>query len=284
MIKILVTGATGQLGKEVQKIAKEYNQIEFFFADRKELDLNNLDAIEQQLDKFKPAVIINCAAYTAVDKAESEEELADRINHLAVAAIAKWTAKNSVRLLHISTDYVFDGNSPFALLETDSTNPINIYGKTKLAGENACLKYNPESIVIRTSWVFSEFGNNFVKTMIRLMKERDTLNIVNDQIGSPTYAADLATVLLQMTTQENIESGRYHYANEGKTSWFHFAEKIQKIIGTDCKLQPVASSEFITDAIRPKYSLLNCSKIKETLNITIPSFENGLQRCINQLE
>ena len=190
--KILVTGANGQLGSELRELSVHYSQFEWVFADRSVLDLSDLESIPDYLDSIQPQIIINCAAYTAVDKAETETELADVLNHQAVAVMVQWSASHACRLIHISTDYVFDGNSSTALDEEAPTAPINVYGQTKLAGELACMSENPEAIIIRTSWVYSRFGNNFVKTMSRLMQERDQLSVVNDQIGSPTYATDLA--------------------------------------------------------------------------------------------
>jgi len=198
--KILITGANGQLGSELNVLSKKYSQFEWVFTDREELDLCDLDNLASELSRIHPHYIINCAAHTAVDRAETEFELSDILNHQSVAVIAKWSNDNSCKLIHVSTDYVFDGTASTALTESASTGPINVYGVTKLAGEEACLKENPEAIVIRTSWVYSSFGANFVKTMSRLMQERDSLNVVNDQIGSPTYAADLAQAIMTIIT------------------------------------------------------------------------------------
>jgi dTDP-4-dehydrorhamnose reductase len=232
------------------------------------------------LDEMQPQIIINCAAYTAVDKAETETELADILNHQAVAVLAQWSHSNGCQLVHISTDYVFDGNSSIALKEDAATGPINIYGQTKLAGEQACLRENPNAIVIRTSWVYSKFGANFVKTMCRLMQERDSLNVVNDQIGSPTYAADLAKAILTIILHPNWQAGIYHYSNEGTISWYEFALAIQEIGGFDCQITGIPSTDYPTPARRPKYSLLDKSKIKNTFAVEVPEYRESLEKCM----
>jgi dTDP-4-dehydrorhamnose reductase len=232
------------------------------------------------LDVTQPQFIINCAAYTAVDKAETETVLADVLNHQAVAVMAQWSAANDCRLVHISTDYVFDGNSSTALTEEAPTGPINVYGQTKLAGELACMRENPEAIVIRTSWVYSGFGNNFVKTMSRLMQERDQLSVVNDQIGSPTYAADLAQAILTIITHPNWQAGIYHFSNEGEISWYEFALAIQEIGGFNCAVSGIPSSDYPTPAQRPHYSLLDKSKIKNTFGVVVPDYRESLKTCI----
>ena len=280
MKKILVTGANGQLGSELKELASQYAQFEWVFADRSVLDLSDLESISNTLDGIQPHIIINCAAYTAVDRAEMETELADVLNHQAVAVLARWAQFNECQLLHISTDYVFDGNSSAALTEEATTAPINVYGQTKLAGEHACLRENPNAIVIRTSWVYSRFGNNFVKTMSRLMQERDSLNVVNDQIGSPTYAADLAQAILTIITHPNWRSGIYHYSNEGEISWYEFALAIQQIGGWDCAISGIPSSNYPTPAQRPHYSLLDKSKIATTFGVVVPEYRESLERCM----
>ena len=279
--KILVTGANGQLGSELKVLAPQYAQFEWVFADRSVLDLSDLATISDVLDGIQPHIIINCAAYTAVDKAETETELADVLNHQAVAVLARWTASHQVQLLHISTDYVFDGSSSTPLTEDAPTGPINVYGQTKLAGEHACLRENPEAIVIRTSWVYSRFGNNFVKTMSRLIQERDSINVVNDQIGSPTYAADLAQAIMTIITHSHWQGGIYHFSNKGEMSWYEFALAIQEIGGWECTISGIPSSNYPTPARRPHYSLLDKSKIATTFAVEVPEYRESLQKCMN---
>lgn len=281
--KILVTGANGQLGSELRELSIHYSQFEWVFADRSVLDLSDLALISNVLDRIQPQIIINCAAYTAVDKAETETELAEVLNHQAVGVIANWSSIHNCRLVHVSTDYVFDGNSSKALTEEAPTGPINIYGQTKLAGEQSCLRENPNAIVIRTSWVYSRFGNNFVKTMSRLMQERDSLNVVNDQIGSPTYAADLAEAILTIITHSHWQAGIYHFSNEGEISWFEFALAIQAIGGFNCAISGIPSSDYPTPAQRPHYSLLDKSKIATTFGVVVPGYRESLERCMGLL-
>ncbi|URM37343.1 dTDP-4-dehydrorhamnose reductase [Flavobacterium anhuiense] len=278
MKKILVTGATGQLGSELSVLAPSYPQYEWIFADRNKVTLGNLKLLQSQLEDINPDIIFNCGAYTAVDKAESERDLAFRINHEAVKLIAKYSAENNVKLIHISTDYVFDGSSSIALNEEAKTNPINVYGESKLTGEIACLKENRESIIIRTSWVYSKFGNNFVKTMQRLMQERDEINVVNDQIGSPTYAADLAKVMIDIIESPKWISGIYNYSNEGEISWYEFALSIKEFGGYSCKVWGISSSSYPTLAKRPSFSLLDKAKIKSVYNLEVPNYKESLKK------
>lgn len=283
MNKILVTGAKGQLGSELQVLSKDYSQFEWVFTDREELDLCNLVALETKLATISPQFIINCAAHTAVDRAESELELSDVLNHQAVALLAKWSQINDCKLIHVSTDYVFDGTAATALTETAPTNPINVYGMTKLAGEKACLQENPNSIIIRTSWVYSSFGNNFVKTMSRLMQERDSLHVVNDQIGSPTYAADLAEAIMKIITNTHWQAGIYNFSNEGEISWYEFALAIKGIGGFDCVISGIPASNYPTPAKRPQFSLLDKSKIKNTFGVVVPDYKESLSACMKLL-
>jgi dTDP-4-dehydrorhamnose reductase len=280
MKKIVVTGAKGQLGSELNVLSKNYSQFEWVFTDREGLDLSDLVQLEAQLAAINPQLIINCAAHTAVDRAETELELADVLNHQAVTVLAKWSQENDCKIIHISTDYVFDGTAATPLTETAQTNPINVYGVTKLAGEKACIEQNPYAIIIRTSWVYSSFGNNFVKTMSRLMQERDSLNVVNDQIGSPTYAADLAQAIMTITTHAHWKAGIYNFSNEGAISWYEFALAIQEIGGFDCDISGIPSSHYPTPAKRPQYSLLDKSKIKDTFGVVVPEYKESLAVCM----
>lgn len=284
MKKIIVTGANGQLGSEIRLLAKHYSNFDFDFVDRDDFSLEDNNSIIAYFEKSQPDFCINCAAYTAVDRAESEQDIADLVNHKAVAVIAEWCAKNDCKLIHISTDYVFDGNSPLPLLEDQATQPQNIYGATKLAGEKACIAQNPDSIIIRTAWVYSEFGANFVKTMLRLMKERDAIGVVNDQVGSPTYAGDLAQVILAIIADVNWKPGIYHYSNEGEISWFDFAIAIKELTSSECVVNGVSTAEYPTPAKRPAYSLLNKNKIKKVYGIEIPNYKDSLRHCLNRLE
>ncbi len=280
MKKILVTGATGQLGSELKVLSENYSQYEWFFADRNQVSLDNLAVLKNQLEAIQPNVILNSAAYTAVDKAESEPELADTVNNLAVGIIAQYANDNKVKLIHISTDYVFDGTSSVALTEEAITEPINIYGASKRAGELSCLEANPNSVIIRTSWVYSNFGNNFVKTMQRLLKERDSISVVNDQIGSPTYAADLAQVMMDILNADKWIPGIYNYSNEGEISWYEFVLAIQEIGGYTCEVNGIPSSSYPTPAKRPSFSLLDKSKIKAVFRINVPHYKESLKKCL----
>lgn len=284
MKKILITGGNGQLGSELRVLSKVYTQFEWVFTDFQELDLCDLENLENALITINPKIIINCAAHTAVDKAETETELSDVLNHRSVAVLAKWSHANNCRMIHVSTDYVFDGTASTALSETAIPNPINVYGVTKLAGEQICLQNNPNAIIIRTSWVYSSFGNNFVKTMSRLMQERDSLNVVNDQIGSPTYAADLARAIMTILIHKNWQAGIYNFSNEGEISWYEFALAIQEIGGFDCAISGIPSSAYPTPAKRPQYSLLDKTKIKTTFGVEVPDYKESLKVCMKLLE
>jgi dTDP-4-dehydrorhamnose reductase len=285
MSKILVTGATGQLGSEIQTIATDYPQYDFTFADRSTLDLNNLCKLEDYFDDKTFDVIINCAAYTAVDKAESEEDLTNTINHRAVSLLAKIAKKKNMAFIHISTDYVFNGQNYRPYIETDPTDPQGVYGRTKRDGENAILDVAPKnSMILRTSWVYSSFGSNFVKTMRRLGKERDSLGVIFDQIGTPTYARDLAKMILDILPQIQNESPEiYHYSNEGTASWYDFAKTIFELSNIQCTVNPITTDQYPTPAKRPHYSLLNKAKIKNYFNITIPYWRDSLQECLKEL-
>ena len=283
MKKILVTGANGQLGSEIKELAPNYPHFEFVFTDIADFPLDNEQEIKSNFNTIQPDIVINCAAYTAVDKAENDPIVADAINHLAVATLATLCHDSGTKLIHISTDYVFDGTSPVAYTETDQPNPKSVYGLTKLAGEIACSKNCPESIIIRTAWVYSEFGNNFVKTMLRLMTERDELNVVNDQIGSPTYAADLAQAIVTILDSNKWEPGIYHYSNEGAISWFDFAEAIKEIAHKTCVINGIPASNYPTPAERPAYSLLDKSKIQIVYGIEPIDYKVSLGIMMDRL-
>jgi dTDP-4-dehydrorhamnose reductase len=278
MNNILVTGGQGQLGSELRKITPNYPDYNFFFTDVKQLDITNHTAVKEFIEINNINVIINCAAYTAVDKAEYEPELADAINHLAAENFAKIAKQNKIKLIHISTDYVFDGKNYKPYVETDTPSPRSVYGQTKLDGELAMQHINPEnSIIIRTSWVYSKFGNNFVKTMLRLAETRNEISVVADQIGSPTNAGDLAKAILKILPKiKNKTVEVFHYSNEGVCSWYDFAKAIFEIKKIDVILNPIESIQFPTTAKRPYYSMLNKKKIKEKYSLFIPYWRESL--------
>ncbi len=284
--KVLVTGANGQLGWELAQAAGSFPAFEFVFVDRNAMDLSNPAEFEAVIALFAPDAIINTAAYTAVDKAETETELAHTINAEAVAQLAKIAKQKNIPFITYSTDYVFNGNATTPYLTDTTLAPVNYYGKTKADGEQMALAENPATIIIRTSWVFSSHGNNFVKTMMRLMKDKDALNIVGDQKGRPTYAKDLALATIQIIKALNEGKsikGVYHYANTGETTWFGFAEKIKAFAGLTCNLTAISTAQFPTPAKRPTYSVLDTQKIENELGITIPNWETALKQCIDQL-
>lgn len=282
-MKILVTGSTGQLGSELKDLVSLYKEYNFVFADRALLPLDNTERVLEVIESEQPDFIVNAGAYTAVDKAESEQEIADVVNHQAVRVMGEWCEQNNAHLIHISTDYVFDGNSASPLDVDATTNPINVYGATKLAGEEALKRVNPEAIIIRTAWVYSTYGNNFVKTMCRLMQERESIGVVQDQVGSPTYAADLAKVIMQIIASKDWRGGIYHFSNEGEISWFDFATKIKDIKGFTCEVNAIDSTAFPTPAKRPSYSLLDKSKLKEVYQINIANWEDSLREMLQKL-
>lgn len=284
MKKILVTGANGQLGSEIKELATHYPDFDFIFTDIADFPLDKTQEIIANFNRIQPDIVINCAAYTAVDKAEQDQITADAINHLAIATLASLCKDSGAKLVHISTDYVFDGTSPVAYTESDKPNPKSVYGLTKLAGEIACSQQCPESIIIRTAWVYSEFGNNFVKTMLRLMTERDSLGVVNDQIGSPTYAADLAQVILTILDSNKWEPGIYHYSNEGEISWYDFAMDIKTIGQKNCDIKGIPASSYPTPAERPAYSLLDKSKITAVYGIVPVDYKTSLKIMMARLE
>ena len=281
---ILVTGSNGQLGSEIRELSSNYSYT-FFFTDRNNIDITSKDSIKAFCQTNNINVIINCAAYTAVDKAESDELNADLVNRKAVKKLALVSSELNIKLIHISTDYVFDGRNFKPYCEEFQTNPQGIYGKTKLDGESEMRDINPKnSIIIRTSWVYSSFGNNFVKTMLRLGREKESLGVIFDQVGTPTYARDLALTILDIIpkiTNEKVEI--YNYSNEGVLSWYDFAKEIMRMAKLDCKINPIQTFEYPTPAKRPHFSLLNKSKIKSTFNIEIPFWKDSLDECLKTM-
>ena len=281
---VLVTGSSGQVGNEIKAISSDYSY-NFFFTDRNNIDITSKDSIKEFCKTNNINVIINCAAYTAVDKAQSDEINADLINRKAVKKLALVSQELNIKLIHISTDYVFDGKNFKPYCEEFQTNPQSIYGKTKLDGENEMRDINPKnSIIIRTSWIYSYYGNNFVKTMLRLGKEKEELGVIFDQIGTPTYAKDLAKIILDIVPQiDNQKVEIYNYSNEGVLSWYDFAKEIMKMAKLNCKINPIETYQYPTPAKRPHYSLLNKNKIKSTFNIEIPYWKDGLDDCLRRL-
>lgn len=279
---VLVTGSSGQLGQSLQFIAPNYPQIDFVFCDSKTLDITNFENCETIFSNYKPDFCINAAAYTAVDKAENEPEKAFAINVTGAKNLAEVSKKFDIILLHISTDFVFDGSKTKPYIETDIPNPTGVYGQTKLDGEKAIQQVWEKHFIIRTSWVYSQFGNNFMKTMLRLASERDTISVVNDQIGTPTNAVDLAEIVIKLVTEHsklNTEHfyGIYNFSNEGQCSWYDFAKKIFEINNKNIDLKPIPTSSFPTPAKRPKYSVLDKTKIKSIFGIHIKSWEESLK-------
>ncbi len=282
--KILVTGANGQLGMELQQLASSYPHFEFIFTTREELSLNDFDGINNFIANHQPHYFINCAAYTAVDKAESEKDLAYKINAEAPGIIAVACEKNNVQLIHISTDYVFNGMGKTPYKEDDETDPVNLYGDSKLLGETNVMKSDPNAIIIRTAWVYSEFGKNFVKTMLRLMADKDQISVVSDQSGTPTYAADLAEAILRIISSQQWKAGIYHFSNEGNITWYDFAVAIKELSGSSCKVNPISTAQYPTPAKRPFYSVLDKTKIQETFNVPVKDWKASLAICIERLK
>lgn len=284
--KILVTGANGQLGWELSQLAASYPKYEFIFVDRSQLDLSLPGTFEKFIHTIKPDCLINTAAYTAVDKSETEKELAYTVNATAVQELGRITNLLAIPFITFSTDYVFNGDATTPYLPYTKVDPVNYYGSTKAAGEAFAIATNEKSIVIRTSWVFSAHGNNFVKTMLRLMQERASLNIVADQKGRPTYARDLAIATMQII--QLLDAGKsihgiFHFANQGATTWFDFATKIKAIAGLSCTLNPIETAAFPTPAKRPNYSVLATQDIESILTLDIPKWEDALQDCIHAI-
>ena len=279
-MRVLVTGANGQLGSELRLVASA----DYLFTDIAELDISNEDAVIAFVERNKIDTIINCAAYTNVDRAEEEPEVAKRVNTTAVALLARVARRYNARLIHISTDYVFGGERVSApIAEGTTPAPLGVYGRTKLLGERLIEESGCDYVIIRTSWLYSTYGKNFVKTILRLAAERDELRVVNDQIGSPTYAKDLASVIVQICEREGFESGVYHYSNRGEISWCDFAQAIVEIGGAKCRVTPCTTAEYGAKAPRPAYSVLDTSKICKALRCDIPDWRDSLAECINKM-
>ena len=284
-MNILITGANGQLGNEIRKVSAE-SAHNYIFTDVAELDITSAEAVEELVAQEGVNVVVNCAAYTAVDNAEDDEVTADKINHLAVANLANACAKSNATLVHISTDYVFGGDACTPYTEEAQTAPLGVYGRTKLAGERAVVASGCNYIIIRTAWLYSEFGRNFCKTMRTLTSTKPSLKVVFDQVGSPTYAADLATVISHIIESNQLaKCGIYHFSNEGVCSWYDFATEIARQSGNnECKIEPCHSDEFPAKVTRPHFSVLDKSKIKSTFGVEIPHWQTSLAKCIEQLE
>lgn len=283
---ILITGSNGQLGSEIRAMASAYPLFNFLFTDRSILPIEDTKVLEQYFSDNHIDFCINCAAYTAVDKAESEKEKAFIVNAVGAGNLAMICKRTHSKFIHISTDYVFDGTANHPMNESHPTNPVGVYGASKLKGEEMILLNNPDAVILRTSWVFSSYGNNFVKTMLRLMKEREIINVVNDQFGSPTYAADLAGMIMHMIKSwEAIPSSNriFNYSNSGIITWYDFAMEIKKIVLSDCVINPIPTAQYPTAAKRPHYSVLDSNKIRKIFEIQIPTWRESLVKCLNLL-
>ncbi len=282
-MNILITGCEGQLGNEIRLLQSQHEKHVFFNTDVAELDITDQQAVERYVDEHEIDGVVNCAAYTAVDRAESDKERATAINTLAPTFLAAAIERRGGWLIHVSTDYVFDGTKHLPYVETDTPCPEGVYGSTKLAGEFGATKFCKRTVIVRTAWLYSPFGNNFVKTMMRLGRERDQLNVVFDQIGTPTYAADLAGAIMSIV-EHGVVPGVYHYTNEGVCSWYDFTKSIHRIAGiTGCTVLPIHTSEYPTPATRPAMSVLDKTKIKTTFALTIPHWEESLVKCIERI-
>lgn len=282
-MNVLITGANGQLGNEMRVLANEHANHTYFFTDVEELDICNEDAVNAFIADNAIDIVVNCAAYTAVDAAEDNQEISNKLNNIAPGYLAKAAQKNGASMIQVSTDYVFNGTNHTPYTEDEPTCPASVYGSTKLAGENNVLENCEKSAVIRTAWLYSIYGNNFVKTMIRLGRERDTLGVIFDQVGTPTYANDLAKAIYSII-EAGVVRGIYHFSNEGVCSWYDFTKTIHRLAGiTNCKVNPLHTSDYPTKAARPHYSVLDKTKIKKTYNIEIPHWEESLSKCITVL-
>jgi dTDP-4-dehydrorhamnose reductase len=284
--KIVVTGSNGQLGSEINLLAGVYPEYEWIFCTREQMPLDNEKLCLDFLSQTRPQFLINCAAYTAVDKAElpEEKEALFAVNAGTVKAIAAFCNQHAVKLIHISTDYVFDGNGSTPYKETDATNPVNIYGASKLLGEQNIRAVNKDAVIIRTAWVYSAFGNNFVKTMLRLMQDKPEINVVSDQVGTPTYAADLAQAIITIVNRKEWHPGIYHFSNEGIISWFDFAVAIKELSNSNCVVNPIPTSSFPTPAKRPAYSVLDKTKIRGTFGLQMNAWRDSLAICLGKIQ
>lgn len=281
---ILITGANGQLGTEFKQISKFFPHYHFVFASRDELDIADADSVNNFFNSSALSYCINCAAYTAVDKAETETEQAYNVNSRATENLAKASEEYNTRFIHISTDYVFDGTASSPYKEDSKTNPVSVYGKSKLEGEQKAIKANPDSVIIRTAWVYSQFGKNFVKTMLRLMNDKPEIGVVSDQVGSPTYAADIATAIMKIISSGDWYPGIYHFSNQGIISWHEFATAIKELSGSNCKVNPITTDQYPTPAKRPAYSVMDSSKISTTYNISLINWKQSLQTCLERIK
>ena len=284
MQTILITGSHGQLGNEMQQAANRFPAFKFIYTDVEDLDICDKAALDAFVKANAVNVIVNCAAYTAVDKAEDDVELCYKINAEAVRNIGEVAHQNGLKVVHVSTDYVFDGTNYVPYSEDQPVSPNTVYGKSKLAGEQALMETCEQAVILRTAWLYSSFGNNFVKTMLKLGVERDSLNVIFDQIGSPTYAADLADTILKIISHETFVPGIYHFSDEGVCSWYDFTKTIHRIAGITCDVRPIETKDYPARTPRPHYSVLNKAKIKATYGITIPHWEESLERCMKILQ
>ena len=283
MTTILITGSHGQLGNEMQQASTRFPAFNYIYTDVEDLDICDKTALNAYVNANHVDIIVNCAAYTAVDKAEDDVALCFKINADAVRNIGEVARENSLKVVHVSTDYVFDGTNYMPYTEDQQVCPSSVYGKSKLAGENALFESCDQVVVIRTAWLYSSFGNNFVKTMMKLGSERDSLNVIFDQIGTPTYAADLANAILQVLSHEPFVPGIYHFSDEGVCSWYDFTKSIHRIAGITCDVHPIETKDYPARTPRPHYSVLNKAKIKSTYGIVIPHWEESLVKCIEIL-
>ena len=288
-MRVLIIGSNGQLGSEIKELAANHKKADFIFKDLPELDICDFEALQAFIIDHNINAVINCAAYTAVDKAEEDAQIAEQVNSIGVSNLVNALQTVNGKLIHISTDYVFDGDHFLPYEESDSVSPIGVYGETKRAGELFVINSDIDSIVIRTSWLYSSYGNNFVKTMLRLGNEKENLGVIFDQVGTPTYARDLAKTCLEILTGANSvkiskDGNLYHYSNEGVASWYDFAISIMELGGENCKVKPIQTKDYPTLAKRPQYSVLNKSKIKTDFKIEIPYWRDSLKDCIEKIK